>query len=280
MKGHTYMIHYDLISFDMDGTLLNNDFKISSGTIKAIDHAAYTGKTVTLSTGRSPSELVDYKKDLKNIRYYICESGALILDAFKNKILFSKQIPSYVIREILHIASDKNAMFYIVSNGQTMASSSYVERIKDFHMERFQDFFNKTCLIKSDIVSEYIHNPFPIEKFNIFSATPELREYFVQALSHLPLEMARAEDTSLELSPKNVSKGSGLLKLCEYLSLPVERTIAVGDSDNDIEILKTAGLSVAMGNARPYVKELSDVVVADNDHGGCAEAIYKYLLNE
>ena len=60
----------------------------------------------------------------------------------------------------------------------------------------------------------------------------------------------------------------------------MERTIAVGDSDNDIEILKTAGLSVAMGNARPHIKEISDVIVADNNHGGCAKAIYKYLLNE
>lgn len=280
MKGTAYMIHYDLISFDMDGTLLDSNLKISTQSIDAINHASALGKTVVLSTGRSPSELVDYRKELKNVRFFICESGALILDTLKNNIIFSELIPSPVIHQILTIASDRNAMFYIISNGQTMVSSSYVKRIKDFHMERFEDFFNRTCLLKNDIVSDYMQNNFPIEKFNIFFATPELREHFVQALSHLPLEMARAEETSLELSPKNVSKGSGLLKLCGYLSIPVEHTIAVGDSDNDIEILKTAGLSVAMGNARPHIKELSDVIVADNDHGGCAEAIYKYLLNE
>ena len=151
-------------------------------------------------------------------------------------------------------------------------------RMADFCIGQYQDIFLQTGTLLDDVVASYNKKHFPVEKLNLFSATPELREYFVQALSHLPLEMARAEDTSLELSPKNVSKGSGLLKLCQYLSIPVEHTIAVGDSDNDMEILKTAGLSVAMGNARPHIKELSDVVVADNDHGGCAEAIYEYLL--
>ena len=71
-----------------------------------------------------------------------------------------------------------------------------------------------------------------------------------------------------------------LKKLCEHLGLPLEQTIAVGDADNDTMALKTAGLSIAMGNATEPVKALADVIVADCDHNGCAEAIDKYLLAE
>ena len=70
----------------------------------------------------------------------------------------------------------------------------------------------------------------------------------------------------------------GLEKLCEYLDLPLKQTIAVGDADNDTMALKTAGLAVAMGNATGPIRELADVIVADCDHDGCAEAIDKYLL--
>ena len=52
----------------------------------------------------------------------------------------------------------------------------------------------------------------------------------------------------------------------------------MGDADNDAQVLQIAGLSVAMGNALPHIKELCDVVVADNDHDGCAEAVDRYLL--
>lgn len=274
------MNRYDLIAFDMDGTLLDSNHQITQNSLDAIDTAVNAGKIVILSTGRSLSELKDYRHALKNVRYFICESGALLVDTNSDQIIHSEQIEPSAVREIIKIASPEQAMIYIASNGQNLATRSYVMRMNDFCIGQYQDIFLQTGTLLDDVVASYNKEEFPIEKLNLFSATPKLREYFVQALSHLPLEMARAEETSLELSPKNVSKGSGLLKLCEYLSLPVERTIAVGDSDNDMEVLKTAGLSVAMGNARPYVKELSDVIVADNNHGGCAEAIYKYLLNE
>ena len=106
-------------------------------------------------------------------------------------------------------------MIYIASNGQNLATRSYVIRMADFCIEQYQDIFLQTGTLLDDVVASYNKEHFPVEKLNLFSATPELREYFVQALSHLPLEMARAEETSLELSPKNVTNGSGPLKLCE-----------------------------------------------------------------
>ena len=92
--------------------------------------------------------------------------------------------------------------------------------------------------------------------------------------------LANAEQASLEISAVGVTKGTGLKKLCEHLGISLEETIAVGDADNDIDVLKTAGLSVAMGNANDTVKSICDVVVSDCDHDGCAEVIEKYLLNE
>ena len=90
--------------------------------------------------------------------------------------------------------------------------------------------------------------------------------------------MVDAENSSLEITAKGVDKGVGLTMLCEALQIPIAATIAVGDADNDIRVLETAGLAVAMGNAADHIKAISDVTVADCEHDGCAEAIYQYLL--
>ena len=66
--------------------------------------------------------------------------------------------------------------------------------------------------------------------------------------------------------------------MCRKIGLPVSKTIAVGDADNDLEILKKAGLSVAMGNANETVKKIADVVVKDNDNGGTSQVIDEFLL--
>jgi len=117
-----------------------------------------------------------------------------------------------------------------------------------------------------------------VEKLNLFSASADIRERLHSRICGLPLAIAFAEGASLELSPRNVSKASGLVWLCGHLDIPLHKTIIVGDADNDAQVLRIAGLSVAMGNALPHIKELCDVVVADNDHDGCAEAVDRYLL--
>ena len=86
------------------------------------------------------------------------------------------------------------------------------------------------------------------------------------------------ETASLEFSPTEANKGTGMLALAELLGVPREATMAVGDADNDLPMLRDAGLGVAMGNANERVRAAADVVVADNDHGGVAEAICTYLL--
>ena len=97
------------------------------------------------------------------------------------------------------------------------------------------------------------------------------------AISRFDLQLSDAETTSLEISPPGVTKALGLQFLCDYLDIPIEETVAVGDADNDLDVLKAAGLSVAMGNANDRVKQLCDVQVADNDHDGIAEVIDRFF---
>lgn len=123
-------------------------------------------------------------------------------------------------------------------------------------------------------------NPFPVEKINLYHQSMESRtrtKERIQALA-LPVEMVDAESSSLELTATGVDKGVGLTKLCRGPRHSGERQHRRGRRRQDLSVLRAAGLAVAMGNALDSVKAISDVTVADCDHDGCAEAIYKYLL--
>lgn len=75
--------------------------------------------------------------------------------------------------------------------------------------------------------------------------------------------MANSEKNSLEISAKGIDKGIGLEQLCEFLDIPLSKTIVVGDADNDKGTMKKAGLSIAMANTNDDIKNLADVIVSD-----------------
>lgn len=85
------MSKYKLIAFDMDGTLLNSEKRISERTLEAVNRAFDAGKEVILSTGRCVAELREYFKRIPRLRYVVCSSGAILYDVKEEKILYSNQ---------------------------------------------------------------------------------------------------------------------------------------------------------------------------------------------
>ena len=83
-----------------------------------------------------------------------------------------------------------------------------------------------------------------------------------------------------EITNTNVDKWQAIENLIEKLNINKEEVIAIGDNINDAEMVKNAGLGIMMGNSAPYIKEMADIVVSDNDNDGVAEAIEKYILTE
>ena len=88
------------------------------------------------------------------------------------------------------------------------------------------------------------------------------------------LKLMYSNPLYLELIPKESGKGEAMIWLCNHLNIPVENAIAAGDGDNDISMIKAAGLGIAMINAPDTVKAAADVITTfDNDHDGLAEFI-------
>lgn len=273
------MSTYKMIALDMDGTLLSSSKHVLPETREAIEKAIQAGKVVAIASGRAVSEIEDCSEEIGRIRYAVCTSGAVVYDRLEKKMIYCQGFAEDVKLEILRIAVEENVMTYCVSSGDVFAERERLMHLDDYNMAVYTEMVNRVFIKVDNIWEACVDGGMQLEKINLFSKTVEMRERLYKRLEKLPVTIAQAEGNSLEVSPKGVTKALGLEKLCEHLAISPEQLIAVGDADNDKEMLGFAGLSVAMGNAIDEIKEISDVVVADNDHNGCAEAIEKYLLS-
>ena len=270
---------YQLIAFDMDGTLLNSRKQILPKSRNAVAKAAQAGAVVILNTGRCLAELGEYLQALPEIRYVNCASGAMVYDARERKALYSRLLGTEKVRRILELGALEQAMPNLLLE-ESIVQKSHWERIEEFGMGAYKDTYERVATMWEDIAGEYGRNPFPAAKVNLYHRNRESRERTIQRIrSGGPeVSMALGEAASLEMSEQGVDKGAGLRMLCGHLSIPLERTIVVGDADNDREAMKAAGLAVAMGNAAASVRAIAGAVVADCDHDGCAEAVERYLF--
>lgn len=272
------MSKYELMAIDMDGTLLNSNKEITPATHQTIEKALQLNKHIVLSTGRALSELKEYENELANIKYGICESGALIYDFQNKKVIHLETFTPCQLDSIFKTINQKDIMIHFFSDGNSIIAKDDLEKMPDYQMSVYQPLFKRFAKKISNHL-DYAKNHH-VEKINLYHKTAQDRLNTYNTLKNLPFSFAFAEATSLEISPLNATKGKGLIKLCEYLNLDLDKTIAIGDSDNDLDVLKTAKLAIAMQNANDKVKEICDIIVEDNDHEGCKEAIEKYLINE
>ena len=272
---------YQLIALDIDGTLLNSEKEITPDTEAMVHRAFRAGKQVVLSTGRSFAELEEILQHFPEMRYGICESGALVFDRELEQPIAGHPIPLDIVCQAAEIARQRDVLIHIFQKGRPVICRHQIEQLDAYQIPYFRSMFQRYSLQVTDALDYCLALPAPsIEKINLYHHSTQERTVTQSLLSHLPLELVDSEKTSLELSATQVDKGRGLRELCAHLNIPVETTIAVGDSFNDAAILRAAGLAVGMGNAAEPVRRLCDVIVRDCDHDGVAEAIRTHLLTE
>ena len=268
-------MNYKLLAFDMDGTVLNSQKKISPRTRAALDALAARGVFVVVSSGRNLAELADYREDLKAMRYGILISGGMIYDFLNDAPIKVHAVDEPTIFKLIDFGLETRAMIHLHTIHRSVAREADIQNMAAFDMAIYQDMFNRLCE-RCDDCREYVRaHPGEVIKVNLYHRDKNSRDKNFSRISKMNLSISFAEAFNLEMSPANVTKGSGLAELCEFLKLDLRETVAIGDADNDKEILQTAGQGVAMGNASDAIKNLADLVTLDNDHDGVASAIEK-----
>lgn len=269
---------YQLIAFDMDGTLLDTSKRVLPSSTQAIDEAVAAGKDVAICSGRSPKMIELDHASFGQVRYAICCNGTVLYDLREHRVLSTTSFDHEVITRAVRAVGAADAMIDVFSGAEMYCQTTDLARMDHYRMGIYRGLYDATSTPVENVRERLLDPATSVQKFIFHFADPASRPIARERLRDLPVELAESEDASLELSPAGATKGSGLLALAQLLGIPREATIAVGDAENDLPMLSVVGLGIAMGNATEEARAAADVVVADNDHDGCAEAIRRFLL--
>lgn len=240
-----------LIALDMDGTLLNDKGKISEENRLAIKEVQEKGVFVVLSTGRSLLTSREHADALKLRSYLVTVNGSEIWDE-NRELVERKLMKTELIEWMLNLAKQHNSGFWAISTNQ--------------------NWFNE---MPEELYSyEWL-------KFGFFIDDDQIRETIFEALEKKgEFELSNSSLRNIEVNPAGINKAKGLGVVCSRLGIEMKNVMAVGDSMNDLAMIKEAGLGIAMGNAQETVKEAADWITATNEEDGVAQAIRKWVLTE
>lgn len=261
-----------LIALDLDGTLLRSDKTISARTLQTIQTAREQGVIVAIATGRMYSTARAYGKllglgDMPMVLY----AGGLIQTVETGKKLYEKTIPVEDAQTLLTMAKEQGWQM------QTYIDDVLRAAVSDRWVQGYERKTGAQAVICGD---DFYQPQGPCNKILSRGPHEELLQRKAYIDAHMPgkLQVLFSEDTFLEIMPTEVDKGRGLQRLADLFGVSIEETMAVGDSQNDIDMLKAAGLSVTMENAHDEIKQIAGYVTASNDEDGVAQAIEKFVL--
>ena len=267
---------YKLIALDIDGILLNSEKKITNEFL-ILFKKQKSGAKVVLSTGR-PLPGVTPLLDELNLNddgdYVICFNGAVVQEVKSKKILSNIEMCHDDFVLINNLAKENNTHVHI----NTPTNLIIPEETPNKYT------IHEATLNNIDIVSmneEDINDDITFCKIMIIDEPEKLEE----VLENIPKDLfdkytiVRSAPFFLEFLNKNANKGTALEALCNTINIPLSKSIAVGDEENDQHMIKMAGLGVAMGNARDSIKEIANYVTCSNNEHGVAKVIDKFILN-
>ena len=266
--------NYRLMAIDIDGTLLDNNSRIRKSTHDALQKIIEYGITVTFATGRFYPDAFYFAKTIGFSCPMILLHGALI-QSQDGKIIRKHELPARIVPILVDIAKKEKVPFQIFHEDWLVMEEK----------TKWNDIYLSYSEVKPVIIpdiNQYLENqknPFCFIYLGNPQEMAKLKGIIEERLNG-SITIACAHPNLLEIIAPNVSKGTALKELSAMKNIPLSQTIAIGDNYNDIEMLKMAGLGVAMGNAPQEVKDVADYVTKDNEQDGIAYFVSKYLARQ
>ena len=267
---------YKLVALDMDGTLLNEDKKISAENFNAIERAKKKGVKVVLATGRPAKGISRYLEELNLLTdddYAVAFNGAVVQNTKTGKVISKNLLGLDDLKYLYNLSKKLSVNIHILTLESCLTPkineySQLEARMNNIPLEiiDFNKIDNSTTIVKIMF----------IDKESILS----------EAIEKLPKEVyekftvVRSAPFFLEFINKKVNKGFGVELLAKSLGIKQEEVICMGDAGNDIHMIQYAGLGVAMGNAFPEIKEVANYVTKTNEEHGVAHVINKFILKD
>lgn len=284
---------YKLIAIDLDGTLLNSYGIVSEKNRQSLIEANKGGAEIVIASGRSTNSVKNIANDLGMCNYIICGNGSLVYDLQKEEIIYDKFIEKKKALQIIDVC-EQNSIYYNIYTENMVIAKTLNNNVLFYHQENAsKPDSKKTKINLVQNIYEYVEN---LENQNILKITisdgdsiifngiirklRDIKDIDVLDVAHMSRKIIKSgtEEISIEyyyteITTKNVDKWYAIEYLMDKLNIEAEAVMTIGDNVNDKIMIENAGCGVAMGNSAPYIKEVANIVVANNNEDGVAEAI-------
>jgi Cof subfamily protein (haloacid dehalogenase superfamily) len=263
----------DLLVCDLDGTLIDASMALDPALVAAFRAAAARGLRISIATGRMPLAVDRYREALEVRVPLIYYNGALLRDEVNGRDLLAHQLPRGILARALEVFSAapvhplffRDEQVYCLEPSPDVRSFCDDEGLRAHVVPDPGEFLRLGAFVKA----VFIGHPSDLALMR-----PDL-----EALAGVETRCVRTADRYLELLPAAATKGGALVELAAHLGVQLDRVVAVGDQENDLEMIRAAGLGVAMPHAPDAVRAAADRVAPMPRDGGLL-ALFAEILPE
>lgn len=275
------MTQYQLLALNIDGTLLRSNGRLQPSTKEAIEYVKNKGIYITLVTNRHFQSAKKLAKALKLDSLLVSHGGAFISDNLDNPF-YEKRISEEMTFNLVQVLENFKCNIRIVQERFSIGNKTKVA----------SNLLSKSILNTSDSMFYPVQfvdslgdtlrdEPVTALKIDVHFTTDEEKEEASQIISEAFEGIdVHVKSKKIEIVKRSVSKENGLRVLTNHLKIPMDKTVAIGDGEDDIEMITSAGLGVAMWNAPFEVKRVADWVTRSNNEQGVAYMIKEHFRKQ
>ena len=260
------------VATDIDGTIVNWGHKITDKVIKCVSKMSVSGIKVVLVTGRMHCATIPILKKLQLDTPIISYQGGLIKD-FSGKTLYKNDLPINYAKEIIDWSRKNNVHINLylddklyVENDNEIVKYYTDGKFIDYRVKNFDELEIKDV---NKILAIDLENPDKVTRWANFLS-----------IKYPDLSIVKSTPYFCEIGSGTSKKSLGVKFLANLWNIKKEEILAIGDQNNDIDLISSAGIGVAMGNASNELKQVAKYITDTVEDDGFVSAMEKFVLNE
>ncbi|MBK5072671.1 HAD family hydrolase [Budviciaceae bacterium CWB-B4] len=258
-----------MVVTDLDGTLLTSTDRLTQASVNAFVSLKQQGILPVVATGRMLSEAQFAVEGIGATNYFMGMNGAQTVNLQTQETIYQKTLDLTTAQTLTDILDELGVFYQIYSHTSVYTRQHWLSDMSASGM-------------KAEYIRRFASSILPFSQVDELGAVKmfvickdaDKQQVMRERLAALEsVILVSSYPNYFEILPKGLNKGDALLRLCSHLGIALHEVAAIGDSDNDIEILSQAGVAIAMGNAYQRVKEVADHIAPSNDDDGVAYAL-------
>lgn len=270
-----------ILAFDLDGTFLDTQKRVSVRNLKALEDVAKRGVVVVPTTGRIFEMIPTEIREIAFARYFITSNGAQVYDRKTDTILVREEIPLEMALELMRYLEQFDVIYDCYQENRGWITERFMRNVAAYIpdamvLKLVREY--RTCVPELKVFLQGRGKD--VQKILVNVKRSEDCERIAEGVrERFPrLVMGSSSKFNIEFNIETAHKGYALKKLAESLGYTLDNCMAIGDGTNDFTMIKMAGLGIAMENAFDEVKKVAEWVTKTNDQDGFAVAIEKFLI--